>query len=218
MSEIDFQIGDPEAESQLGEMLPDDKVEEIIQEVEAGVVIPEKTEHPFIFAPVGLVGSGKSTVTNLIAREFNLIRISADDIREVLTRHGYNLRRSAEIAYLRAKKYLEQGYGVAIDADVVRASDLKIFEQASEMFKIPVFIMHINTPEEVILQRLDENNQERKYKGREAQAVYFRRKALHENLPHNFTHIYNGAGDLKEEFEKAKAKINEFVGKYYSKT
>ena len=206
------QLGFPDQESQVGDNLSDDKIGPLINEFEKSyIVLPKRIDKPFVLAPIGLIASGKTTFVRAMADKFSLLIISTDQIRKFLENKGYNLRRTSEIAYYLISKHLKLGYGIAIDADLAGKDKRELIDDVSKKSGIPIVWVHINTPEEVILQRLHESNDKRDYRGAEAIKRYFIRKELHNDLNYPFVCIFNGAGDLNSEIAKAKEAIENFV-------
>lgn len=191
-------LGNPDAEFQDGHHLPDHEIRTIIDGYLETITLPDVHDTPFLFAPVGLIGAGKTTLTTRIAKEFSLVYLRTDGIRKILQKYGYNFRRTAEIAYILAKELLSQGYGVAFDADTARDNVREALEDLAAQANVHIFFVHINTPEDVILKRLHPDNEAREYRGPETIALYHQRKPLHEDLKHDFLCIYDGAGEIRQ--------------------
>ncbi len=65
--------------------LPDDKMSAIRRLYTSFLKIPEKKPlKQILLCPVGLVGAGKTTVLKPMAEKLNLIRVSTDELREML--------------------------------------------------------------------------------------------------------------------------------------
>jgi predicted kinase len=200
----DFKVGSPDEESQEGKNLTDDEIELFSESFEEEVLqIPKNTPIPFILSPVGLIASGKTTTINALTQHFSLLKISSDEIRAFLRKHGYNFQRTVEIGVHLAIKYLKAGYGVAIDADIVAPHNCLAIEELAKKFNVPLIYIHIKTSEKVILQRLREDNSDRDYKGQEAIDRYFERKPLHEKILIEFDYVFNGAGDFDQQLKEA---------------
>jgi predicted kinase len=204
------------SESSVGTLLSEDNYAKILSKLLTSIPVPARHSKPFIFAPVGLIGSGKTTITKLIADEFNLVLIRTDDIRSLLTSRGFNHLRTPELSREIAFHFLNKGCGIAIDADMSGIENKQALLEAEKQFKLPICWIHINTPESTILERLSPHNTEREYVGKEAIERYFSRKQLHENLDIPFIAEYNGAGNIQKEFSLLKDILSKFLEQYYS--
>ena len=191
-----------------GNELEDGHVEEFLASFAKKVLVfPDGPSVLCILAPVGLIGSGKSTVMQALAERFSLVVIRTDAIRAHLNRFGYNNRRTPELAGRLVVSCVERGYGVAVDADVVVEEKRSALQRIARELEVPLVSVHINTPEEVILDRLRPDNPDREFKGPEAVERYFIRKTLHENLDIPFECVVDGAGELETEMDKAEVCI-----------
>jgi predicted kinase len=170
----------------------DKQVEIIISLYEKQLEIPEKGVLPiFILCPVGLVGAGKTTVVKPLAKAFSLLRISNDEIRELCI--GQNITHTQEqiheVFYYLAKKYLTLGYGVAVDANC--SSKKELLGKAAETFGIPLVWIHINPPEEFIINKLrNYNGDSNLFKNDDAVEHYRRSKEERVELDKNIPFIY----------------------------
>lgn len=130
-------------------------IEKIISLYDAQLVIPKnKTPVPFILCPVGQVGAGKTTITKPLAEQFSLVRISSDEIRTILKegQYDYIQEEIRVIEFTLLRKYLELGHGVAYDTNC--STKRPIIDKLQEKFDIPVIWLHINPPEEFIVNKL----------------------------------------------------------------
>jgi len=178
-------IGNPDDESKEGNNLSDQDFVKIIDLCRKQIVVPnKKLFKPFIICPVGLVGSGKTTIIKLLAEYFGLVRISNDEIRKILNDNGFNLIRTKELSFSLIKEFVKKGLGVAIDADCAGLNVVETINKFAFQEKIEVFLIHINTPEKFILENI------RKFRSNADNFIetYYKRKPLHENL--NLPFIY----------------------------
>lgn len=165
-----------------GHELKDNQLKLIVNEYAKKIVLPKKiNKTQIILFPVGLIGSGKTTVVKIISKKLNLLRISTDEIREILKRRGFNYDRTKEIAFILVEKYLSKKYSVAIDADCIEPL---VKEYAAKIKKekniIPIWI-HIKTPEKYILARMRKNKLGIFFKDSDLAIIsYKRRKPLHQ--------------------------------------
>jgi predicted kinase len=209
---IERTLGSPDQESQEGNELRDEDIERVADEIEKEILeVPPKAEYPFFLAPTGMIASGKSTIVKALAKEFNLVVIRNDSIRGALEKRGYNLRRASEITAHFIIKFAKLGHGIAIDADVVRAKDRASLTELARALGIRIVSVKIDTPEEVIIQRLDASNEAREYKGEEAVKRYYERKELHEGDAFDYDVVLDGSADFSEETQGAIKKIKEML-------
>lgn len=202
-------LGSSNNEKQEGENVSDQNFSEILSDIEqACIQYPSKTIKPFVLIPTGLIASGKTTIIKQIAEHYALVIIRTDDIREYLERRGYNLVRTVEFAYHLIIKSLKQGYGVAIDADIVQDKDRRVIKKVSADLRIPLISVKVITPENVILSRLDENNSDRAYRGKEAIERYFERVRLHDSRDLEHDVIFKGDENLVPQLDNAYAVID----------
>lgn len=168
--------------------LPESMVELIAKEYEQQIFVPvEKPTHQFILCPVGLVGAGKTTVVKPLSEKLSLVRISGDEIRKILKDKGYDYDRVQEIATVVGAKYLEQGYSMCSDSDCVTEKTQNILNNLKERYNLKLAWIHINPPEEFILNKL--SSHQGGWLGNDFLIQnYHERKPLHQNL--NFPFLY----------------------------
>jgi len=205
-------LGAPDEENQEGNGVLDSDIFSLLDGFEHEFVeFPVRTPLPFVLLPSGLIASGKTTIVRAISEHYSLVVVRTDDIRAFLGGRGYNLCRTAELAYLLVERYLEAGYGVAIDADVIREKDRSVIYGATEEASVPLVTMRVDTPESVILARLDDGNQGRDYKGRAAVARYFERKRLHGDSGVDSMLVFRGDLELGPQLVEAFAIVDRLL-------
>lgn len=135
---------------------PKEILEEIEKEYENTLVIPiQKPPVQWILMPVGLIGTGKTTVVKPLAEKLNLVRISTDDIRQRLKARGYSYEGCHIIAQKLAIKYLKAGYSIAVDGNSGSKTGLADSQKAKELFPhVRQIFIHINPPEEFVINKL----------------------------------------------------------------
>lgn len=194
-----------EEESKVGKDVMAADFENISQLYEKQLELPSgKPMHQILLCPVGLVGSGKTTVVKPLSKALSLLRISSDEIRKILKENGFNYVRTREIAKNLIGKYLKQGFSVAIDADCA-GSSYELINEISRNPQIKVIWIHINPPESFILNKL------RNYKhtwlfenADDAIHCYQERKPLHEHLDMPFLYTFDTSRDnLDEQVKEA---------------
>ena len=196
-----------EEESLHGKTPSDQEIQEVLLATEHTLVIPERKHSPqLLLCPVGLVGAGKTPIVKSLSERLGLVRISNDEIRQRFMLKSLNYSRTSEVAQPLIKKYLSEGYSVAIDADCAGSTKELIDKLASNPQIKPVWI-HINPPEEFILHKL----RTMKYTGlwimpsaEVAIDNYFRRKPIHEHLDLPFLYTFDTSREnLTEQMEEA---------------
>ena len=135
---------------------PKEVLEEVKKEYERTLVIPNTKPSPqWILMPVGVLGSGKTTVVKPLAEHFGLIRISTDEVREQLKHRGYSYEGARDITQELIKKYLKLGYSIAIDANTGSATGLEYNKKTEEAFpQVRQLFIRINPPDEFIINKL----------------------------------------------------------------
>jgi hypothetical protein len=119
------------------------------------VVVPHiKPSKQFILCPVGLVGAGKSTVVVPLSAKMGLVRISHDEIRQLLNEHNFDYNRSKEIAIDVIKNFIEKGYSVCIDANCGSRETFELIKKVEAKYSIVSIWIHINPPEDFIINKL----------------------------------------------------------------
>lgn len=78
-----------------------------------------KTEKPVIVAMIGLVGSGKSSVAQELARHIGATVINGDDVRVDLRKQNERYERARAIAENVALEVVAQGGNVILDSDFI---------------------------------------------------------------------------------------------------
>ncbi|TSD01982.1 MAG: hypothetical protein Athens071424_225, partial [Parcubacteria group bacterium Athens0714_24] len=86
------------------------------------MVHKRKTKKSVIVAIVGLVGSGKSSVTKELARHIGATVIKGDDIRIELRKQGERYEQARVIAENVALEVVKRGSNVILDSDFIEAN------------------------------------------------------------------------------------------------
>lgn len=135
---------------------PKEILGEVEREYKKTLVVPEAKLSPqWMLMPVGLIGSGKTTVVKPLAKHFGLIRISTDEVREQLKRRGYTYEGARDITHNVSKKYLKLGYSIAIDGNTGSVNGIKYNKKTSEAFpQVRQLFIHINPPDEFVINKL----------------------------------------------------------------
>ncbi len=185
--------------------LDDMQFNRFVDEYTRTVAIPDPKGEQFLLCPVGLVGSGKTTVIKPLAEKLGLVRISTDEIRKALKERGFSYKRTEDIAFAAADFFLDKEYGIAIDADCVRLDKRERIEERAARLQIPIIWIHINPPEEFIMNKLKNYPHTWLFKNaEEAIENYKARKSLHKELHFNFTYTFDTSrSDLEEQIKEA---------------
>ncbi|OGG48938.1 hypothetical protein A3G63_03395 [Candidatus Kaiserbacteria bacterium RIFCSPLOWO2_12_FULL_52_8] len=136
---------------------PEAVLEEVGRDYEKTLVVPEVKPSPqWMLMPVGLIGSGKTTVVKPLAKHFGLIRVSTDEIREQLKQRGYTYKGAREIAHELTKKYLRLGYSIAVDGNTGSMTGLEYNKKTAEAFPhVQQLFIHINPPDKFVIDKLN---------------------------------------------------------------
>lgn len=139
---------------------PEEVLREIEKEYEKTLLIPDTKPSPqWMLMPVGLIGSGKTTVVRPLAERLGLVRVSTDEIRQKLKYRGYSYEGARDIAHSLTKKYLGLGYSIAIDGNTGSATGLEYNKKTKEAFpQVRQLFIHIKPPDEFILNKLKNYN------------------------------------------------------------
>ena len=186
-------------------------IEEVKKRFKSSLLIPrEKPARQFFLCPIGLVGAGKTTVMKPLCEQLGLLRISNDEFRKLLKEEGYGWDQASAIAMDIATEYARAGYSIGVDADCAdRAKRERIEGLASELH-IPVLYIHINPPEQFIVDKLMSHEQPTWLfeSGEQAVENYQRRKSLHEGLLLPYIYTFDTSRvDLGEQIAKGVEKI-----------
>ena len=195
--------------------IPDSVYDDVKDTFLKSLFIPdEKPQHQYILCPVGLVGAGKTTVVKPLSETLDLVRISGDEIRKCFKDKGYGYDRFKELAFEITQSFLGQGYSIAIDSDCVTEDTIQKINDSKEKYGIKDVWIHINPPEEFIINKL--SNLKPNWLGTAEQMVknYYQRKPLHEDLSH-FSFIYTfdtSRDDLDKQLKEAGGIIRKETG------
>ncbi len=129
-------------------------LEEIKHEFVRNLVIPTVIpERQFFFCPVGLVGTGKSTVTKPVSNRFTLLRISSDELRKILLDNGFDYSPVKDILGSVVQEYARKGYSIAFDMDCGNVVTKQLIDALSKELNVKTFWVHINPPEEFVFEK-----------------------------------------------------------------
>ncbi len=177
----------------MTDSLSEDILESIRNEYKETLEFPQIIPGKQIFlCSVGLVGAGKTTVIKPLAKKLGLLRISGDEIRFILNNRGLSYSSAFEIGKRMIEKYAKQGYSIAHDTDCATPKTIEAITLLSKELAVDVIWVHINPPEEFIINKLTNYNHTWLFKNaEEAVCEYRSRKKFHENLPMNFIYTFD---------------------------
>jgi len=135
---------------------PKEELRDVMREYEETLIIPERTLNPqWMLMPVGLIGSGKTPIVKSLAEYFGLVRISTDEIRQIMKKRGHTYDGVRDIVQEIIQKYLGLGYSLACDANTGSRFGLKYNKKTKRTFPdVPHIFIHINPPDEYIINKL----------------------------------------------------------------
>lgn len=168
-----------------------------------------KTTHNiFLIALTAPVGSGKSYVARILAKKLNAVHIRTDDIRIALRTREKSYAAAPRLAAALRDGALLKGKSVIDDFDAVLPRRQRELRRAAKKYGARFFLIRIQTPEKLILERLRKKRYTKKdlfTNANEVIRVYFIRKKLHRKVARptpNFV-IHNGEQSLLEQIQKA---------------
>lgn len=133
----------------------DDIISKVKKEYQESLAIPNfKRVKQVSLCPVGLVGAGKTTITKPISKRLGLVRVSTDEIRKLLKENGQNYDPVKDIATSIIEGLVQNGHSIAFDMDCGNPLIKEFTEKLAEEFKIKVYWVQVNPPEEFILNKL----------------------------------------------------------------
>lgn len=129
-----------------------------LQEVEAEfvnqILVPEpRLPRQIFFCPVGLVGAGKTTVTKPIAEALGLVRVSSDELREILHSNGLGYDSVKQIGVRVITRFAREGYGIALDMDCGNPEVIDAVTSLAGELRAPIFWIRVTAPEEHIFEK-----------------------------------------------------------------
>ncbi|MFA6254741.1 MAG: AAA family ATPase [Patescibacteria group bacterium] len=199
-------------EGQDPKNLSDNKLKDLLVVYEKKLIVPKKKlSKQIIICPVGLVGAGKTTVIKPLSHKLSLLRISADEIRQLLKENGYNYNRNKEMVFTVALKYLKQGFSIALDTNCASEEAQVYLKKIKNRFKVKIIWLHVNPPEQFIIKKLRNYKHTWLFENSD-QAVrnYYRTKSLYKNLNRPFLYTFDPSKNLARQLKEAITLIKNF--------
>jgi len=109
------------------------KERSVVEALEKKLKIPKsKTKNKVAVGIIGLVGSGKSLVSDGLAREIGAVVIRADDIRIMLRKKKIKLDNVHDIVHSLTESILKRGGNVVVDSDFAWAHKRNEFKKVAK--------------------------------------------------------------------------------------
>jgi len=192
----------------------DQIISEIVEIYRPQIKVPtNKPRTQFFLCPVGLVGSGKTTVLKSLSEKLSLVRISGDEVRKILKECGYDYELTWEIGQKLVAEFVEQGYSIAHDTDCATPRTQEYLKKLAQEKGVKIIWIHTNPPEEFIINKLKNFKHTWLFENAD-QAIenYMSRKALHQHLNIEFAYTFDTSKDnLNEQIEKGLVAIKNLL-------
>ncbi len=170
--------------------ITDEDIVEIRETYRKTLEIPPLTNLPqFFLCTVGLVGAGKTTVVEPLAKKLSLVRISSDDVRKILKERKAGYDQLMKILGPLVEELAIRKHSLAFDADCGNPKTKEMIMLLAEKVGAKVFWIHVAPPEEFILNKLRNYKHTWLFKdGEQAVQNYFaqKKKREEENTPFDF--------------------------------
>jgi len=155
---------------------------------------------PTIIAMVGLVGSGKSSVADLLAGHISALVVKGDTIRTALRREGERYERTRAIAENIALEVVKHSSNVILDSDFIdRKKRASIREKARKAGVRLVFI-RTHCDFDVMLERICTNDSGEFFNNASSlskapdKGKYIKMRELDRRKPHHYRWLNQGGG------------------------
>lgn len=178
-----------------------------------------KPTKQFFFCPVGLIGSGKSTIAKIISERLNLLRLSTDELRRILKENEYDFELVGETGLRIANEFARLGFSIALDLDCGNPQVKEFVEKIARDLNAKVVWVHINTPEEFIIKGLRKDHHFRAWLADTSEKMidnYYvqKEKRIRENTSFDFLcTLDNSRSDIDMQIDECEQKINHYINK-----
>lgn len=122
-----------------------------------GKVIKRKTTAPIIIGMIGIVGSGKTSVAEVLAETLGAVLISGDDIRVKLRKEKERYEGTRKIAEDLAVEALKLGGNVVIDSDFIDEKKRSSLIAKAKKVRARVLFVRVFADPDVIIGRIMAN-------------------------------------------------------------
>jgi len=115
-----------------------------------------KTNNPVVVAIVGVIGSGKSTVTKALKKKLGWTTISKDKIRVALREkgRGFTPETTDQIHYAMLGKVLRAGGNAILDSDFADKKKRKKLERFAKNFRAGVVYIRLICDRDIMIERI----------------------------------------------------------------
>lgn len=128
-------------------------LEQIIEDYEKTLFFPEnKPNTLFFLCPVGLAGAGKTTIMKKLCERLSLLRISNDEIREII-KDPEHFDVATKVTGELGGKYAKLGYSIGVDSNASSLWNNEPFSKLVKSLGAKVIWIHINPPESFIVNK-----------------------------------------------------------------
>ncbi|MEK7612111.1 MAG: AAA family ATPase [Patescibacteria group bacterium] len=188
-------------------------LEDIARDFKSQIFLPEqKLQKQAFFCPVGLVGSGKTTITKPISDSLGLVRISSDELRKILKENGYAYDPVKDIVFNIAGDFAKQKYSISFDMDCGNPEVKEFVDILVQKLKAEAFWVYVNTPEAYIFEKFRKHPPSWLSDNPETMINNYRiqkEKRLKENISFNFSFTFDASRpDLKDQINECIKLIN----------
>lgn len=131
-------------------------VEEVRDEFVKELVLPKEKEWPkkqMILAPVGLPGTGKTTVVRPMSEALGLVRVSSDEFRKLLKENGHGWGDIKDLLFPVDEDLAKKGYSIAFDADTSNPKTVEFIKKLGKQYDMQVFWIRVHAPEEFVFEK-----------------------------------------------------------------
>lgn len=189
-------------------------LEDIEIELKNSLILPSvKNNTQFFLCPVGLNGSGKTTVIKVLTEKLHLLRLSTDELRRILKQNSLDFKHTKEISLKIASEFALKGYSIAFDMNCGTKETKDFLEYLANKIGAKIIWININTPEEYIIEGLKNHHHLRSWLIEDLQKMidnYYsqKEKRLKENLKFDFLYTFdNSRPDIKKQIDECEKKI-----------
>lgn len=113
-----------------------------------------KAQQQTVIAMVGLVGSGKGEVAQVLARELGAVLIATDDVRIMLRKQKVKYTHVREIVNELVKEVLSQGGNAVINSDFVEADKRNTLSKIAKDAQARVYFVRTSLEHDTMLGRI----------------------------------------------------------------